>query len=173
MRMRFFIAVLAAVALFVSGALLFYSLNRSPHAPRSLGASLKAPPQAWLGVALADPDAKRRSQLALPPKGGALIDAIITGSPAANAGLVPTRGTGKLPSERGDFILSVNGQPLQSSGQLTQVIQNSKPGQELMLGVLRPDNSEVSVTLRLGERPANLPPAGSRVQLVPRKSSKK
>ncbi len=63
------------------------------------------------------------------------VMAVVEDSPAANAGLAP-----------GDLITSFNGETITSTDELIQ-LTNAHLGQEVMLGILRIDGTEETVTL--------------------------
>jgi S1-C subfamily serine protease len=51
--------------------------------------------------------------------------------------------------ELGDVIVSVDGKPVASIGDLLEALENEKPGQTVRVGVLRGDR-RVEVPVRLG-----------------------
>jgi serine protease Do len=73
--------------------------------------------------------------------GGALVSSVSPDSPAAHAGI-----------EKGDIILSVNGQPVADSAQLAMHISLMQPGTDVTVKVLR-DGAERTVNARLAELP--------------------
>jgi len=86
---------------------------------------------AYLGVSLSD----------AANDGGATVGALTSGGPAATAGL-----------QRGDLITTVDGQPVQTSEDLTSAVDAKMPGDTMRLTVKRNgDTSQVSV--KLGTRP--------------------
>lgn len=81
----------------------------------------------YLGVQIRDMDAALAESFGIEDgKRGALIEGVQDDSPAAKAGL-----------ERGDVILSVNGKPIQNTGELRVIIAQIKPGTKVKLNVLR------------------------------------
>lgn len=80
----------------------------------------------FLGVVMVPLDAASAQQLGLPNEQGAFVDAVLTGSPAAAAGL-----------RRGDFILKFSGQPIRSYLDLRKRVSESPVGREAELEVLR------------------------------------
>lgn len=95
--------------------------------------------------------------LDLPQATGAYIVEIVTGGPADEAGLragdEPTEFQGLYAG--GDLIVGVDGQELlQFSDMLSYMMLNKKPGDEIVLTVLR-EGELMDITVVLGERPAN------------------
>lgn len=72
-----------------------------------------------------------------------LIRKVVPESPAEKAGLQP-----------GDQITAIDGNPVQADQSLAEIIQAHKPGDELMLEILRPgEDSPRQITVILGENP--------------------
>jgi S1-C subfamily serine protease len=96
-----------------------------------------------LGAQLADDQLMRRLGLE-----GALVLSVKPDSPAAKAGLRPTRRTRAGRIELGDVIVAVDGQPVQSKSDFYTLVQQHKVGDQVKLTVLRDGQREdVSVTL--------------------------
>ncbi|MGH8909139.1 MAG: S1C family serine protease [Egibacteraceae bacterium] len=76
------------------------------------------------------------------PAGGALVRAVVPGSGADRAGIRP-----------GDIITAANGEPLDSSLDLTAQILTLRPGDEVRLTIVRDGQQEREVTATLGTRP--------------------
>ncbi len=70
---------------------------------------------------------------------GAYVTEVQPDGPAADAGIEPE-----------DIIVSLNGQPVQTSTDLTTRLARMQPGDEVTLGVIR-DGQQISVELKLGE----------------------
>jgi putative serine protease PepD len=90
---------------------------------------------AWLGVSTAGGSAL-----------GAVIADITSGSPAAKAGL-----------QRGDVIVSVDGQAVGSPDDLNRAIDGHSPGDQVRMDVLRGGVQQESVTVTLAQRPNHVP----------------
>jgi S1-C subfamily serine protease len=75
---------------------------------------------------------------------GALVEEVSPGTAADEAGLEP-----------GDLVISIEGAPVQSGGDLAAQIQTHQPGDAVDLQVVR-DGEQTTVTVTLGERPTNL-----------------
>jgi putative serine protease PepD len=87
----------------------------------------------YLGVSMADPTGGQD---------GALVQEVASGSPAAQAGL-----------RAGDLVTAVDGQAVQSSGEMVARIRGHKPGDKVTITVRR-DGNQTTVSATLGERPA-------------------
>ena len=86
------------------------------------------------------------------PSHGVVVLRVTSGGPAAKAGLVAsTRQVtvdGVTAFTGGDAIVAVNGKPVTSSGQLTDVVAPLAPGDRVKLEVVRgPATRTVDVTL--------------------------
>src|SRR5215218_771710 len=80
-----------------------------------------------------------------PPTGGqdgALVQEVVSGSPAAKAGLRP-----------GDLVVGIDGQSVADYGELAARIRAHQPGDKITLKVVRGGN-ETTITAALTERPA-------------------
>ncbi len=75
---------------------------------------------------------------------GALVEEVTAGTGAAEAGLQP-----------GDLVISIDGAPVQSGGDLAAQIQTHQPGDTVDLEVVR-DGEPSTISVTLGERPVNL-----------------
>jgi putative serine protease PepD len=73
---------------------------------------------------------------------GAVITGVVSGGPAANAGLTA-----------GDVITSLGGAQVRTPGELTSVLAGLQPGQSVSVGISRPDGSTAAVTVTLGTYP--------------------
>ncbi len=92
-----------------------------------------------LGVGIQDLDAELAAALGLPAPRGVLVVDVEPGAPAAAAGL-----------RRGDVILSVNGQEVDSTGRLRNLIASAGANGTARLALLR-DGRRVESTVRLAE----------------------
>ena len=99
---------------------------------RSLPAMKKGedPERAFLGVS-SDQDAE----------GGAQVGGVVSGGPAAKAGL-----------REGDVIVEIDGEPVQEPNDVSAAVNDSRPGDEVRVVVER-DGERRTLTVTLGEQP--------------------
>jgi S1-C subfamily serine protease len=76
----------------------------------------------YLGVDITTLTSALRQQYGLTPTAGAVILSVVSGSPAAKAGLV-----------QGDVIVDIDGTTINSAEDLQKVIQDDKPGQSVTI----------------------------------------
>jgi len=93
---------------------------------------------AYLGVTYESVGVDQAAQEGLSDGEGALVSAVMDGSPAAAGGI-----------QAGDIILAVDGQSIVRTAMLRRLIQAHAPGDEVSLLVLR-DGSEQSLDVTLG-----------------------
>ena len=89
----------------------------------------------WLGVGLDDGPESGRGR-------GAVVTNVFANSPAARAGL-----------RRGDVVVSLNGERVESSRQLVRGVATLPPGQSIRLGVQRGGRTLQEVAVQIGRRP--------------------
>ncbi len=138
----------------------------APSAPVAPAApSEKAPTQpkaaasgAWLGISglTLTPEIAEAMDLDA-DQTGALVGEVATGSPADKFGLQGSEETFETNGEQvmigGDVITAVDGKAVESMEELSAAVKAQKPGDKVELTVLR-NGKEISVTVTLGERPA-------------------
>lgn len=98
----------------------------------------------FLGLVPQDVDESLQKAMNLPSTNGALVGDVNKDGPADKAGL-----------KRGDVIMTVDGKEITSSLELRNRIADSEPGSTVTLGIIR-DGKQKDVSVKLGERPANL-----------------
>ena len=96
----------------------------------------------YLGVSIQTVTPDIAASEGLGDRRGALVGDVTAGGPAARAGV-----------QVGDIILSVNGHPVKSSEELSQVTANVPPGGALSLEILR-NGRHLTIATRSGTRPA-------------------
>jgi len=105
----------------------------------------------YLGVRVEPIEYGVGSQYGLEGDKGALVDEVMPGSPADEAGL-----------QAYDVILEVSGQAVDNANELVRAVSQMKPGDEASLVVVR-DKKEMRLTAELVEQPTNVneEPAGA------------
>ncbi|GAF26444.1 trypsin-like serine proteases, typically periplasmic, contain C-terminal PDZ domain [Moorella thermoacetica Y72] len=96
----------------------------------------------WLGVALQQVTPDVADILGLQGQEGAVVVQVVSGSPAAKAGL-----------QKYDVILQVDGQAVKDASDLVNKIQSMKIGQQVQLQVFRRGQT-LNISVVLGEKPA-------------------
>lgn len=97
---------------------------------------------AWLGVALSNLDDAAAQARGLPGAMGALVDDVVSGSPAEAAGL-----------RRGDVLLVINGELIDAVSDVLRELRQLQPGMTIQFRVKR-DRKDVSTSITLGRAPA-------------------
>lgn len=96
----------------------------------------------YLGVSI-----RSVSELAEPPRGvdaGAAVTEVVSGASAEQAGLMV-----------GDVIVAVNGRPVRSAGELTQLVSALSPGSDVDLDIVR-EGRGLTLPAKVGSLPAEL-----------------
>jgi serine protease Do len=104
--------------------------------------------RAWLGVAIQPVTPEIAKAFGLAKTSGALVSDIESNSPASNAGL-----------EKGDVILAVNGESIQTSRDLQLKIAAMQPGKTVKLKIFR-NGSTIEVPVTLAEMPTKAQKSG-------------
>ena len=97
----------------------------------------------WLGVSIQDVTKEIAKALKLPRTTGVLISDVHEGSPADKAGL-----------DRGDVILEINKEHIESVGKLRNIIATSGSGKVIDMKILREDKERI-FRVTLGELPGS------------------
>lgn len=105
--------------------------------------------RAWLGVMLQEVTPEVAKAFALSKTAGALVGDVTPGSPAAHSDI-----------QKGDILLSVDGQPVSDANQLRLKISMMKPGTKVRLDVFR-NGRKIEVPVTLGELPSDSSAAGN------------
>jgi S1-C subfamily serine protease len=113
---------------------------------------------AFLGIAGGTVTPELAKALNLPVDEGVIVQTVVKGGPADKAGLEAGDTTATINGQEvrlgGDIITESNGEKLQSMEELIEQIQESEPGDELELKILR-DGDEKTATVTLGTQPKN------------------
>ena len=99
----------------------------------------------WMGLEPDDLTAAEQTALGLEQGAGILLVDVYPASPAAAAGL-----------QRGDLILSINGERIVSSRQARLLVASSTPGDAVAIVAIR-DGVRIEATVVAGERPEEAP----------------
>ena len=109
--------------------------------------------RAYLGVSSADVDPDVARELSLPTDRGALVQSVVRGGPADDAGLRGgERRTDSGLAAGGDLIVKVDDREIADPGELADAIGALKPGDEVRIEYFRGDERR-SARVELGERP--------------------
>ena len=109
--------------------------------------------RAYLGVSTAEVDSEIARELKLPADRGALVQTVVRGGPADDAGLRGgNRQTQQGLAAGGDLIVKVGDQDIADPGALADTIAKLKPGQEVRIEYFRGDQRR-SAQVKLSERP--------------------
>jgi S1-C subfamily serine protease len=105
--------------------------------------------RAWMGISGTDVATLAAAGENLPAEDGVLVAGVASNSPAASAGL---RGGQSADGTAGDIIVAVNGQPVKGMAQLSELIGQHQPGDNIKLTVVR-SGQEIEVGLTLARWP--------------------
>jgi serine protease Do len=97
----------------------------------------------WLGIQIQGVDSAIASSLGLEKEGGALVADVVAGAPAEKAGF-----------KVGDAVLSVNGEPVKDSRDLSLRISRMQPDETVKVTVWR-DGKQQDLDVTLGTLPSN------------------
>jgi S1-C subfamily serine protease len=112
--------------------------------------------RAYLGIEMATVTDEVAKDLNLAAKQGALIQDVVEGGPAGDAGLRGGRtSTGDGVAAGGDLIVKVDGQAVKTADDVANAIADDKPGEEIEIEYFRGDDRRTA-TVKLGERPNTL-----------------
>ena len=116
--------------------------------------------RAYLGVTTYTVDEQLAEDLNLPADAGALVQEVVDGGPADEAGLRGGR-TALAEGLRigGDLIVKVDGQEITTSANVADAILDRKPGDEIEIEFFRGDDRR-TVEAELGKRPQSLEAGG-------------
>jgi 2-alkenal reductase len=116
---------------------------------------------AWLGISGASLTDEVAQAMKLPAgTQGALVISIAENSPAAQADLRSSQEvltvTGQEVPYGGDVIVAIEGEPITSINELIAYLaENTRPGDQVSLTVLRDGGNQENVTITLGVRPSS------------------
>ena len=111
---------------------------------------------AFIGISGGTITPELAKALNLPVEEGVIVQTVVKDGPADKAGIEAGGTTATINGEEvrlgGDIITEVEGEKLKSMDQLVEIIQGSKPGDELQLTILRGDQ-EKTADVTLGTQP--------------------
>ncbi len=114
---------------------------------------------AYLGVTSESLYPQLAEHLGLPTRGGAMITDVVSGSPADHAGLKGASGETTFQLQHiktgGDVVIAVDGKPVVTNNDLSELVAQHKPGDTVTLQILR-DGHHATVDVTLGSRPADV-----------------
>ena len=117
----------------------------------------------WLGITGINLTPLQAKQLSLPETTkGVYVHSVIAGSPADEAGLLPSSDpstyTDKQFPEGGSIIISIDGEPVTGMDQLiSYLVRITRPGDTITLGVIDDEGERIETEAILGVRPDVLP----------------
>jgi putative serine protease PepD len=105
--------------------------------------------------------------LNLPVEQGVLVEQVLNGGPADDAGIKGATGQATIGGQTvpvgGDIITKVDGKEVTSMEDVISAVNAHQPGDELTLTVSR-DGQEQDITVKLGDRPARVQDSSSNTQ---------
>jgi S1-C subfamily serine protease len=123
--------------------------------------------RAYLGITGGDITPDVAQALNLPVQQGVLVEQVLNGGPADDAGLKGATGQATIGGQTvpigGDIITKVDGKQVSGMDDVISAVNEHKPGDELTLTVWR-DGQQRDVTVKLGDRPAHVQDQGSSTQ---------
>jgi S1-C subfamily serine protease len=112
--------------------------------------------RAYLGIEMGEVNDQVAKDLNLPVKQGALIQTVVQGGPADDAGLRGGRTpTGEGIVAGGDLIVEVDGKAVKTPDDVAEAIADNKPGDQVTVEYYRGEDKK-SAKVKLGKRPATL-----------------
>ncbi|MDH2900061.1 MAG: trypsin-like peptidase domain-containing protein [archaeon] len=112
----------------------------------------------YLGISTADMSYDLAKALGVNVTYGVLVESVVSGGPAAQAGVIAGSGTvtvdGQQYTSGGDIIVSINGTRIVNGDALSSWLQEyALPNQNIELGIIR-SGSPMTIQVTLGTRPA-------------------
>jgi S1-C subfamily serine protease len=113
---------------------------------------------AFIGISGGTVTSELAKALNLPTDEGVIVQSVVKDGPADKAGIEAGSTSATINGEEvrlgGDIITEIDGKKLKSMDELVEIIQGSKPGDELELKILR-DGQEKTADVTLGTQPKN------------------
>jgi S1-C subfamily serine protease len=123
--------------------------------------------RAYLGISGGDITPDIAHALNLPVTQGVLIERVLSGGPADDAGIKGATGQATIAGQTfpvgGDIITKVDGKPISGMSDVISAVNGHQPGDELTLTVWS-NGQQKDVTVKLGDRPAHVQDSNSSSQ---------
>jgi S1-C subfamily serine protease len=120
--------------------------------------------QAYLGISGGDITPDIAHALNLPVTQGVLIERVLSGGPASDAGIKGATGQATIAGQTfpvgGDIITKVDGKPISGMDDVVSAVNEHKPGDEITLTIFS-GGQQKDVTVKLGDRPSHVQDSNS------------
>jgi S1-C subfamily serine protease len=120
--------------------------------------------QAYLGISGGDITPDIAHALNLPATQGVLIERVLSGGPASDAGIKGATGQATIAGQTfpvgGDIITKVNNKPISGMDDVVSAVNEHKPGDEITLTIFS-GGQQKDVTVKLGDRPSHVQDSNS------------
>jgi len=120
--------------------------------------------QAYLGISGGDITPEIAHALNLPVTQGVLIERVLSGGPADDAGIKGATGQATISGQTfpvgGDIITKVDGKPITGMDDVVSAVNDHKPGDEITLTIFS-SGQQKDVTVKLGDRPNHVQDSNS------------
>jgi S1-C subfamily serine protease len=120
--------------------------------------------QAYLGISGGDIDPDIAHALNLPVTQGVLIERVLSGGPADDAGIKGATGQATISGQTfpvgGDIITKVDGKPISGMDDVISAVNDHKPGDEITFTIFS-GGQQKDVTVKLGDRPSHVQDSSS------------
>jgi S1-C subfamily serine protease len=120
--------------------------------------------QAYLGISGGDITPEIAHALNLPVSQGVLIERVLSGGPADDAGIKGATGQATIGGQTfpvgGDIITKVDGKAITGMDEVISAVNEHKPGDEITLTVFS-GGQQKDVTVKLGDRPSHVQDSNS------------
>jgi S1-C subfamily serine protease len=120
--------------------------------------------QAYLGISGGDITPEIAHALNLPVPQGVLIERVLSGGPADDAGIKGATGQATIAGQTfpvgGDIITKVDGKAITGMDEVVSAVNDHKPGDEITLTIFS-GGQQKDVTVKLGDRPSHVQDSNS------------
>src|SRR4051794_2799754 len=120
--------------------------------------------RAYLGISGGDITPDIAHALNLPVTQGVLIERVLSGGPADDAGIKGATGQATIAGQTfpvgGDIITKVDGKPIAGMDDVVSAVNDHKPGDEITLTIFS-GGQQKDVTVKLGDRPSHVQDSNS------------